>query len=195
MKSDISMCDLHKQYMITVKQLKSYVRQLQLNNKEYKDCKLSKGKKYIYEKNIIDISIINSMIRDLEDDLRAMEYYIPYDKRIMLHKECESVKRQILSSYSHDGLNPMGLSIYSDMVESAEDVICNIELQDDIQSIMSETLTDKQEEIVRMYFYDSYNQEEIADLLGVSQQAVQSTIKVSLEKLALKINKNILNYF
>ena len=41
-----------------------------------------------------------------------------------------------------------------------------------LESIMQEVLTDRQCEVVRLYFFEQINQREIAELLDVSQQVV-----------------------
>jgi RNA polymerase sigma factor (sigma-70 family) len=46
----------------------------------------------------------------------------------------------------------------------------------DLQAIIDEVLTPRQREVVTLYFIDGLNQREIAERLGVSQQAVSERL-------------------
>ena len=44
-------------------------------------------------------------------------------------------------------------------------------------------LTERQQEILQLYFYKGLNQQEIADELGMRQQSVQGSLKSALKKI------------
>lgn len=61
-----------------------------------------------------------------------------------------------------------------------------LDLLIDIDLLIKEAkLTTRQQEVVELYFYNQYTQEEVSEVLGISQQAVLDHIK----KVKVKIQK------
>lgn len=62
----------------------------------------------------------------------------------------------------------------------------NIELLLDIELLLEEAcLTDRQKEVIDLYFFNQYTQEEVSKVLKISQQAVLDHIK----KIKIKISR------
>lgn len=62
----------------------------------------------------------------------------------------------------------------------------NSELIERMKTALKEALTeltDKQLEVVQMYFWDNMTQQEIADELGISQPAVVKHLQLAIKKL------------
>ena len=68
------------------------------------------------------------------------------------------------------------------MAEEVPDVLDAI-VQRDMLSELLDCLTERQREVVTAYFFDGLTQQQIADKLGVSQQAVDNTMRQALKKL------------
>ena len=47
---------------------------------------------------------------------------------------------------------------------------------------MLESMTDKQREVFVMYFQEGYTQQEIADIIGATQQAVMDRLNRALDR-------------
>ena len=59
-----------------------------------------------------------------------------------------------------------------------------LELLIDMDLLLKEAkLTERQKEVVELYFFNQYTQEEVSELLGVSQQAVLDHIKKTKAKI------------
>ncbi len=56
-------------------------------------------------------------------------------------------------------------------------------VQRDMLSELMDCLTDRQREVITAYFFDELTQQQIADKLGVSQQAVDSILRQALKKM------------
>lgn len=56
-------------------------------------------------------------------------------------------------------------------------------IQRDMLSELLGCLTERQREVIMAYFFDGLTQQQIADKLGVSQQAVDNTMRQALKKL------------
>lgn len=52
-----------------------------------------------------------------------------------------------------------------------------------ICELLNDVLTERQRQVIEMYYWDGMTQEKIARGLGINQQNVQSYIQNSLEKL------------
>lgn len=66
--------------------------------------------------------------------------------------------------------------------EETPDVLDAI-VQRDMLSELLDCLTERQREVVMAYFYDGLTQQQIADKLGVSHQAVDNILKQALKKI------------
>lgn len=62
-----------------------------------------------------------------------------------------------------------------------ESYVCNIE-QEKIDAAVS-TLSKRQQEVFELYYYDKRTQDEIADELGITQQAVSAIYERAVKKL------------
>lgn len=56
-------------------------------------------------------------------------------------------------------------------------------VQRDMLSELLDCLTERQREVVTSYFFDELTQQQIADKLGVSQQAIDNTMRQAIKKL------------
>lgn len=148
-----------------------------------------------YIANTNDITNWNSMIRDLEEDMKMMERYLDLEDRHYLHKEYLDMKSMIYNQKSYEGIVPIE-GIFDETTPDVADIVTRVELQEEIVRLLNDVLTDRQRQVVEMYFWKEMTQDEIGELLGMSQQAVGKNILNSLETLRKHINiKEIVKFF
>lgn len=176
------MYKMYENYKNTLKNARKTVTKRQKLNTEIREKYPSPYRREDYQKNKNDISAWNSMINELEEDIKMIEMYLDYDDREYLHRECESIRRLIYNKKSYEGEIPMG-NLYSASIPDATDIVCDVELQEEIVELLDEVLTERQKQVVEMYFFDGMTQEKIARELGIDRVAATQHIQKSLEKL------------
>ncbi len=63
-----------------------------------------------------------------------------------------------------------------------------MELQEEIVELLDEVLTERQRQVIQMYFWDEMTQEEIGKELGIAQKNVSTNSQNALEALRGYIN-------
>ena len=70
--------------------------------------------------------------------------------------------------------------------QTEDDVLERIVRQDSIAELL-DCLTDRQCQIVKLYFFEQLTQQQIADELGIRQQSVTDTLRAALKRMRKKI--------
>lgn len=179
---------LYDEYNNTHKNLNRSIRELQKKNSHLRDKNRNLGEDYIFNKNMIDITLMNEMSRDLVYSMELMEGYLDYEDRHYTNKKADSVSKAILSQYDLYGLVPDGELEYSSDIDNVEDIISNVELQEEIVELLDEVLTKRQKQVVQKYYWDGMTQEKIAKELGVTRQAITDNLANSIDKLRNCVN-------
>jgi len=171
----------HESYKETLANEKRIRNKLINRNKDLEKENYENAK-YIVNKNIVDIRILNSIIRDLEWTIIEIESYLPYDKREFLHKQNKNYSNAILEVRSNEGFNPDGMIKFPPSID-VEKLIENEELQKILFDVMKLLCSEMQIKCIYMFYWDNMKQREIADELKISQQAVAKNLQKGIQKM------------
>lgn len=181
------MYKLYDEYEKTMKISKKARNKRQRMNKEIREKYEEPYKRRDHVDNVNDITHWNSMIRDLEEDMKMIEMYLEFEDRYYLHKEYNDIKSMIYNQNSYEGIVPLE-EIFSESVPDTTEIITRVELQEEIVELLDRVLTERQRKVIHMYFWEEMTQEEIGQALVSTQQAIAKTIMSSLEILRDCIN-------
>lgn len=193
---------LHSEYKNTYNEILKLKNKLQKENKKIKNELYNKKNteleqkllKMIYNKNKIDIELLNDMLKDVETSIEIIELYLDYDKREFLHKKHERLRKQIFDGRSVEGIHPDGDIILPSNVEF-EDVVCNRELQEMLWDMCELILSQRQKEVVYLYYWKNMTMEQIGKKIGIDKSNVSRNLQNSIEKLREHISTlEIVNY-
>ena len=181
-KRNEEMYKLYEEYKKTMEISKKARNKRQKLNREIREKYEEPYSRKDFNENKKDITLWNSMIRDLEESMKMIEMYLDYNDRHYLHKEYDEVKKRIYNPTSIEGEVPFE-TLYQESIPDMTDLVCDIELQEEIQELLDTVLTERQKQVIYMYFWENMTQEEIAKELGIQKQNVSNYIQNSLEKL------------
>ena len=181
------MYKLYNEYKKTLQNVKKVTRKRQKINAEIRGEYNEPFKRRDHNDNKSDITNWNSMGSELEENIKMIEMYLNYDDRYYLHKECNDVRSMIYNQNSYEGEIPYD-SLFGESIKDTTDIVTDVELQEEICELLDDVLTERQRQVIEMYFWDGITQEKIGEILGVSQQAITKTITNSLEILRDCIN-------
>ena len=187
MKRNKDMYNLYEQYKETMAISKKTRNKRQKMNREIREKYDKPYKRRDHVDNVNDITHWNSMIRDLEEDMKMIEMYLDFEDRYYLHKEYNDTKSMIYNQNSYEGMVPLE-EIFGESIPDTTDIVCDVELQEEIVELLDRVLTERQRKVIHMYFWEEMTQEEIGQALGTTQQAIAKTITNSLEILRDCIN-------
>ena len=176
------MYKLYESYRETLKQCKKPLLKRQKINAELREEYGLPYSRQDYNLNKNDISVWNSMIRELEEDMKDIEMYLDFDDRVLLHRDYDNMKRMIYDQKSYEGEVPLE-GLYEEYTPDTTDIVCNIELQSEIVDLLEDVLTERQKQVIQMYFWRGMTQDKIAKELGMTQPAVVQIIQNSLNLL------------
>lgn len=185
-KKNKEMYKLYDSYNKTLKQSNKALRKRQKINANIREKYSEPYKRRDYNNNKADITLWNSMINELEENMKMIEMYLDFDDRYYLHKEYNDMKSMIYNQNSYEGIVPLE-EIFGETIPDTTDIVCDVELQEEIVELLNDVLTERQRQVIEMYFWDGMTQEEIAKEIGIRQQNVQSYLQKALEKLRKSI--------
>ncbi len=142
-----------------------------------------------YNLNKNDITNWNGIIRELKEVMKKIEMYLEFEDRELLHKEYEKMKRLIKNPASYEGLIPID-DLYGEIVQDSTNIVCDVEMQEQIVELLDRVLTEKQREVIEMYFWENKTQEQIGEILNIDRVTVTQYVQNSLEKLRNYVKKN-----
>ncbi len=183
LENKLGMYILYDEYNDTRKKLNKSIRELQKKNSHLRDKDRNLGEDYIFNKNMIDITLMNEMSRDLVYSMELMERYLDYEDRHYTNRKADSISRAILSQYDLYGLVPDGELEYSSNIDNVEDIVSNVELQEEIIDLLDKILTERQKRVVNLYYFENKTQEQIGKLLGIKQKNVSANLSNAIEIL------------
>lgn len=181
------MYKLYDEYKESLKIAKKTLLKRQKMNTEIRERYEEPYQNEEHLRNVVDITHWNSMISDLEEDMKCMELYLDYEDRVLLNRDCENMRKMIYDPKSYEGLVPLE-SAYGETVRDTIDIVCDVELQEEIVELLDEALTERQKQVIYMYFWEGMTQEQIAMKLGIAQQNVSANLQNSLEILRSCVN-------
>ena len=135
-----------------------------------------------YNINKNDITSWNRIVNELKEVMKKIEMYLKFEDRELLHKDYEKTKRLILNPGSYEGLTPLD-DAYGEIMPDSTDIVCDVEMQEEIMELLDKVLTERQREVIKMYFWEGMTQNEIANKLNIQQNTVSQIITNSLENL------------
>lgn len=177
-----NMYKMYEDYKKTLKKSRGVVRRLQEENRKIRDKHKNPHRRQDHIFNQSDIAAWNSMIRELEQDMLEMEMYLEFDDRVLLHREYDNMKSMILNQNSNLGEIPSDF-VFCESSPDISELLCSVELQEELVDLLGEVLTDRQKQILNMYYWEDMTQDEIATVLGVSRVTVTQSVSKSLERL------------
>ncbi|HSH36457.1 hypothetical protein, partial [Schnuerera sp.] len=107
MKRNKSMYKLYDEYKKAMKISKKARNKRQRMNREIREKYEEPYKRRDHVDNVNDITHWNSMIRDLEEDMKMIEMYLEFKDRHYLHKEYNDTKSMIYNQNSYEGIVPL----------------------------------------------------------------------------------------
>lgn len=182
MRKNNNMYEMYEEYKDTCKQSKKVLRKRQKLNADMRDKYGSPFKREDYNANKRDISIWNSMIGELEDDIKSIEMYLDFDDREFLHREYNNVKSMILNKNSYEGKIPFE-NLHNESIKDTTDIVTDVELQEEIVELLDDVLTERQKQVIYLYFWEDMTQEKIAKELGITQRGAGKILENSLNIL------------
>lgn len=99
-----------------------------------------------------------------------------------LEKRCRDMaENRLVSMYTNteDGEEEI-------QFDSGEDFAENIATKDEVHSIL-DCLTERQRQVVEMYYLEQLTQQQIADRLGIKKQSVNENLKLAFNRLQKKL--------
>lgn len=184
---------LYDEYKNSMKVSKKPLTKRQKINADMREKYKSPYRRQDYNDNKNDISMWNSMINELEEDMKMIEMYLDYDDRYYLHKECNDVRSMIYNQNSYEGEIPYD-SLFGKFIKDTTDIVTDVELQEEICELLDDVLTERQRQVIEMYYWDGMTQEKIGKKLGISRQAINETLSKSLELLRDVCSVQYLDY-
>lgn len=181
------MYKMYGEYKESLKIAKKTLLKRQKMNAEIRERYENPYQREDHQRNVVDITHWNEMIRDLEEDMKCMEMYLDFDDRVLLNKEYESMRRMIYDPKSYEGLVPME-SAYGETCRDTTEIVTDIELQEEIVELLEDVLTERQKQVICMYFWEGMTQEQIGKKLGIAQKNVSTNLQNSLDTLKKCIN-------
>ena len=176
------MYKLYEDYKSSLKLARKGLRKRQKINACIRDKYESPFGRQDYNTNKNDITNWNGIIRELKEVMKKIEMYLEFEDRELLHKEYEKMKRLIKNPVSYEGLIPID-DLYGEIVQDSTNIVCDVEMQEEIVELLDRVLTERQREVVEMYFWEGKSQDDIADKFDITQQAVAKILSNSLESL------------
>ena len=181
-KNNKDMYKLYDEYKKTLQDVKRVTRKRQKINADIREKYKSPYRRKDYNSNKNDITNWNSMGGELEENIKMIEMYLDYDDRYYLHKECNDVRSMIYNQNSYEGEIPLD-NLFGESIKDTTDLICDVELQEEIVELLDNVLTERQRQVIEMYYWNGMTQEKIGKKLGLDRVTVTQYIQNSLEKL------------
>ena len=178
------MYKLYEEYKESLNLAKKGLKKRQKLNKNIRDKYKKPFSREDYNLNKNDITNWNSMIRDLEEDMKMIEMYLDFKDRVLLHRDYNNMKSMILNQNSYEGEVPFE-TLYDECIDGVEEKICDIEFQEEIIDLLDKVLTERQKQVVNLYYFENRTQEQIGKVLGVDKATVSRNLQNSIEVLRI----------
>ena len=176
------MYKLYKDYKSSLKSARKGLRKRQKINADIRGKYEEPFGRQDYNTNKNDITSWNRIINELKEVMKKIEMYLKFEDRELLHRDYEKMKRLIKNPGSYEGLIPLD-NAYGEIMPDSTDIVCDMEMQEEVMELLDKVLTERQREVIEMYFWEGKSQDEIADKFDITQQAVAKILSNSLESL------------
>jgi len=176
------MYKLYEDYKSSLKLARKGLRKRQKINANIRDKYEEPFGRQDYNINKNDITSWNRIANELKEVMKKIEMYLKFEDRELLYKDYEKTKRLILNPGSYEGLIPLD-DAYGEIMPDSTDIVCDVEMQEEIMELLDKVLTERQREVIKMYFWEGMTQNEIANKLNIQQNTVSQIITNSLENL------------
>ena len=138
------MYDLYEEYKNSLGISKQALRKRQKLNADMRERYGSPFKRLDYNSNKNDITHWNSMVNELEENMKMIEMYLDFDDRVLLHRDYNNMKALIYNQNSYEGEVLLD-DMYCESVPDVADIVCDVELQEEIVELLDEVLTEDKE--------------------------------------------------
>lgn len=181
-KHSKDMYRLYEEYKESLKNIKKLLRKRQKLNADIREKYEEPFARRDHIQNTKDITNLNSMANDLIEDLKKIEMYLDFEDRYYLHKEYNDMKSMIYNQNSYEGEIPFE-DVFGEWLPDTTEIICNVELQEEVLELMNKVLTERQRQVVHLYFWEKKTQKKIANKLKIKQNTISQILTISLAKL------------
>ena len=188
------MYKLYEDYKSSLKSARKGLRKRQRINAGMRDKYEEPFGRHDYNLNKNDITLWNGIVRELKEVMKKIEMYLKFEDRDLLHKDYEKMKRLIKNPVSYEGLIPID-DLYGEIVQDSTNIVCDVEMQEQIVELLDRVLTEKQREVIEMYFWENKTQEQIGEILGLDKSNISRILQNSLELLKIYIEKSDIDSF
>jgi RNA polymerase sigma factor (sigma-70 family) len=154
--------------------LESYKKIHKLVNKIREEYKNTKDKDKIKERKIV-----YDAEKEIIENIMMIEEYLPFEKRLFLHKKNNEITKLIFNKSANFGFVPVEKLKYKEI----EGLVHNKVLQNELLNMLKELLTDKQYTCVYLHYFEKMTQQKIADKLYISKQTINEHIFDSIKKI------------
>lgn len=188
------MYKLYEDYKSSLKLARKGLRKRQKINANIRDKYEEPFGRQDYNINKNDITSWNRIVNELKEVMKKIEMYLKFEDRELLHKDYEKTKRLILNPGSYEGLIPLD-DAYGEIMPDSTDIVCDVEMQEEIVELLDRVLAEKQREVIEMYFWENKTQEQIGKILGLDKSNISRILQNSLELLKIYIEKSDIDSF
>lgn len=149
-----------------------------------KRCVSKEKELYSYYDDLISESIfvLEKLVKNYDPDLSYFSYYLStrIDHSLLNHFKATFISKNVSSDI--DSVN------ITDSYDPFERIQNAIVIEDAISKLNA-----KQEEAIRLYFFDSLGQDEAARMLGITQASFSKRLNRALEKLKSYLSESFEN--
>lgn len=189
-----SMYEMYEEYKQTLKKSKRVLSKRQRINREIRENHSEPHRRSDHIRNTADITHWNSMIGELVEDMKCIEMYLDFNDRYYLHKQYFDTKSMIYNQNSYEGEIPFD-PLYYECVDGVEEKICEIEFQEEIVDLLDKVLTERQKQVVNLYYFEEKTQEQIGKMLDLSRTRITGLLQESIKTLRKYVkSSNLLDF-
>lgn len=166
---------------------------------EHFDDLVSEGVLEYYENPDMD-TLFGRMKRRMHDYLNIKVKTISIPSSDIARQIARDAHTEATGNLATDTLEALKMALHGAYIEYDDHLVEEFDVEEYIyKKEQSEivfkaigTLTDKQRQVIELRYYHDMSQEEVADFLGIKQQAVQQREEASLKKLKVQLERSSL---
>jgi RNA polymerase sigma factor (sigma-70 family) len=160
---------MYNDYCTSYEKLSAHRNKIVKEYRHTKDNEKIKYRKMLY-----------NALMDIKDTIMEIEKYLDWKDRYFLHKNIDEIRRLTFKKNSN-----YGFILEEKKIVALRDIIQSRDRKDSVKNILKENLTKQQYFCIMLFYGFKKKQGQIAEELGISQQAVNEHIKKAVEKIKI----------